>query len=49
MLAYKEWGFHVKGIEKPNIVASTTAHTAFDKACHYFNMEMRRIPLKAGF
>jgi len=45
MLAYREWGRH-KGIKKPNVVASETAHAAFDKACFYFGMEMRKVPMK---
>ena len=36
MLAYREWAKKTKGITKPNIVMSETAHCAFDKACFYF-------------
>lgn len=43
MLAYREWGLKTKGITKPNIVMSHTAHAAFDKACFYFNIEMRKV------
>jgi sphinganine-1-phosphate aldolase len=45
MLAYREWG-RAKGITKPNIVANFTAHIAFDKACHYFDIELRKVPHK---
>lgn len=45
MLAYREWG-RQKGITNPNIVAPVTAHAAFDKACFYLNMELRKVPLK---
>lgn len=46
MLAYREWGLKTKGITKPNIVMSHTAHAAFDKACHYFHIECRKVPQK---
>lgn len=43
MLSYREWG-KKRGITKPNIVASNTAHAAFDKACFYFGIELRKVP-----
>jgi len=46
MLAYREWGRKVKGITKPNIVVAHTAHAAFDKACFYLGMEIRKVVLK---
>jgi sphinganine-1-phosphate aldolase len=42
MLAYREWG-RARGITKPNVVASITAHAAFDKACFYFGIELRKV------
>jgi glutamate/tyrosine decarboxylase-like PLP-dependent enzyme len=30
------------GVTKPNIVLPTSAHAAFEKACHYFGVESRR-------
>jgi glutamate/tyrosine decarboxylase-like PLP-dependent enzyme len=30
------------GVTNPNIVLPTTAHAAFEKACHYFGVESRR-------
>jgi sphinganine-1-phosphate aldolase len=33
--AYRDYGREVNGIEKPNMVIPTTAHTAFDKAAKY--------------
>jgi sphinganine-1-phosphate aldolase len=47
MLAYREQGKAEKGIEYPNIVASETAHAAFDKAGFYFGMEVRKVPVTA--
>ena len=32
--------------ERPNIVVPVSAHPAFDKACHYFGLEIRRTPLR---
>jgi len=43
MLAYRERGLKVKGITKPNLVMSITAHPAHDKACHFFNIECRKV------
>jgi sphinganine-1-phosphate aldolase len=45
MLAYREWG-KKKGITKPNVIATISAHAAFDKACFYFGIELRKVPLK---
>ncbi len=47
MLAYKEQGKAVRGIDRPNIVCSETAHAAFDKAGFYFGIEVRKVPLGA--
>lgn len=33
--AYRDYGREVNGIEKPNMVIPTTAHSAFDKAAQY--------------
>ena len=41
-LAYRDKYRAEKGITKPNIVASQTAHCAFDKAGHYFGIEVRK-------
>jgi len=45
MLAYREQGLIEKGIKYPNIVASETAHAAFDKAGFYFGIEIRKVPV----
>jgi glutamate/tyrosine decarboxylase-like PLP-dependent enzyme len=34
---------------RPNVVIPITAHGAFDKAGFYFDIELRKIPLKADF
>ena len=48
MLAYRQWG-QKKGITKPNIVAPVTAHAAFDKACFYLGMELRKVQIGKDF
>lgn len=43
MLAYREKAKRERGVTEPNIVCSETAHCAVDKACFYFNIELRKI------
>ena len=43
MKAYRDWARAVKGITNPNIVAVRTAHPALDKACEYFNINLRKV------
>jgi glutamate/tyrosine decarboxylase-like PLP-dependent enzyme len=43
--AAKARGKAERGVEHPNIVLPTSAHAAFDKACDYFSVEPRRIPV----
>ena len=38
-----------RNITKPNIVLPTSAHAAFDKACAYFDVESRRVDVKADW
>jgi sphinganine-1-phosphate aldolase len=38
-----------RGIERPQIVAPVSAHPAYAKAAHYFDMELVRIPLDAAY
>src|SRR5436309_14475193 len=40
VLAYREHG-RARGVVLPNIVKPETAHPAFDKACHFFDVECR--------
>src|SRR5690606_30700667 len=35
-----------RGIERPAIVTARTAHPAFAKACHYLDVEQRRVGLR---
>src|SRR6185369_10602436 len=45
MLAYREWGRNVRGMERVNVIKPETGHPAFDKACHLFDIELRRAPV----
>lgn len=47
MKAYRDRARSEQGNHKPNIVAPSTAHAAFDKAAQYFNIELRKIPVAA--
>ena len=49
MKAYRDWGRKEKGIERPVILAPSSAHAAFDKAAEYFAMGIRRVPLGPDF
>ena len=48
LLVYREWG-RERGIDRPNVVMPTTAHPGLMKGCHYFGIEMRRIPVDGHF
>ncbi|KAJ9456895.1 Sphingosine-1-phosphate lyase [Diplonema papillatum] len=39
--AYKEYAKNERGITRPELVVSVTAHAAFDKACEYFGIRIR--------
>lgn len=45
--AYRDYGRDIKGITKPNIVMSRTAHTAFDKAAQYLGIYVNTIDINA--
>ncbi len=45
VLAYREHARETRGIQHPNLVKPETAHPAFDKACHLFGIELRRVPI----
>ncbi len=46
MKSYRDRAREEKGITKPEMVIPITAHAAFDKAAHYFNIKMVKVPLK---
>jgi sphinganine-1-phosphate aldolase len=43
VLAYREYAKKHNGVTNPNLVISHTAHAAFDKACFYLNVEIRKV------
>ncbi|MFN8497517.1 MAG: aminotransferase class V-fold PLP-dependent enzyme [Anaerolineae bacterium] len=47
MKTYRDWARAEQGIAEPEIVAPTTAHAAFAKAAHYFDMRLVRVPVGA--
>ena len=49
MLAYREKALAERGITKPNMVMSETAHCAFDKGGFYFHIEIRKVPITSDF
>jgi sphinganine-1-phosphate aldolase len=48
MLVYREWG-RARGITRPRVIMPVTAHPAFDKAAHYFDIELVKAPLRADY
>ena len=44
--AARERGRVERGVASPNIVLPTSAHAAFEKACHYFGLASRRVPVR---
>lgn len=47
MKTYRDWAHATKGITRPEMVAPSSAHPAFDKAAHYFGIKMVRVPVAA--
>ncbi len=45
MKTYRDWAQATRGITRPEMVAPTSAHPAFDKAAHYFGIKMVRVPV----
>jgi sphinganine-1-phosphate aldolase len=46
VLAARERGRAERGVGQPNIVLPSSAHAAFEKACHYFGVESRRVAVR---
>jgi len=49
MKTYRDYAREKRGITKPQMIAPTTAHAAFDKAGEYFNVDVVRIPVGDDF
>lgn len=44
-LCYRERAKALKGIDCPEMIVPITAHAAFDKAAHYFNIKLVHAPV----
>ncbi|RMD88015.1 MAG: aminotransferase class V-fold PLP-dependent enzyme [Calditrichaeota bacterium] len=49
MKTYRDWARETKHITEPEMIIPTTAHPAFEKAAHYFNIKLVRIPVDASY
>ena len=49
MKTYRDWARERRGIRRPEVIAPVTAHAAFDKAAHYFGIQLVRIPVDDEF
>jgi glutamate/tyrosine decarboxylase-like PLP-dependent enzyme len=47
--AAREWGRKEKGLARPRVVVPASAHPAFDKAAHYFDLELVHAPVGPDF
>ncbi len=47
--AYRDQALEEKGIKKPEMILPNTAHPAFDKAAHYFQIRKKVIPTDKNF
>jgi len=49
MKTYRDFALTKKNVKRPELIVPVTAHAAFDKACQYFNIKMRHIPVTENF
>ncbi|MCD4678538.1 MAG: aminotransferase class V-fold PLP-dependent enzyme, partial [Desulfobacula sp.] len=49
MKTYRDFARVKQNIKKPELIVPVTAHAAFDKACQYFNIKMKHIPVNEFF
>jgi glutamate/tyrosine decarboxylase-like PLP-dependent enzyme len=47
--AARERGRAERGVARPNIVLPASAHAAFEKGCHYFGLESRRVGVRSDW
>ncbi len=47
--AARERGRAERGVARPNIVLPTSAHAAFEKGCHYFGLDSRRVEVRGDW
>jgi glutamate/tyrosine decarboxylase-like PLP-dependent enzyme len=46
---YRERARKERGIRSPELVAPVTIHPAFDKACHYFGVRLRKVRVRGDY
>ena len=46
MKTYRDWARAERGITRPEVIAPSTAHVAFDKAAHCFGISLVRVPVR---
>ncbi|MDE1880560.1 MAG: aspartate aminotransferase family protein [Euryarchaeota archaeon] len=49
MKAYRDWSRAKRSITEPEVVLPVSAHVAFDKACHYFGLRPKLVPLTEDY
>lgn len=49
MKTYRDFALTKRNVKKPELIVPVTAHAAFDKACQYFNIKMRHVPVTENF
>jgi glutamate/tyrosine decarboxylase-like PLP-dependent enzyme len=47
MKTYRDWARAERGVTRPQVIAPSTAHVAFDKAAQCFGIELVRVPVAA--
>ena len=46
---HRDWARDTKGVTKPEMILPITAHPAFEKAAHYFDVKPVHIPIRDDF
>ncbi len=49
MKAYRDWAREERKISRPEMIVPSTAHPAFDKAAHFFDIRIRHVPVGPDF
>lgn len=49
MKSYRDYARKTRGITQPEMIVPESAHVAFDKAAHYFQIKMVHVPLDAAY
>ena len=49
MRTYRDWARAARRVTRPEVVAPSSAHVAFDKAAQYFRIKLVRVPVAADY